>query len=241
MEAYTTDDFLGGLVRLRQPKEGYRATSDAVLLAAAVPAKTGQSVLDVGIGTGAVALCLNARVKGLSITGIDIQDEMIEVAKQNAELNQVSMHLLKGDVANPPTVLAGLTFDHVVTNPPYFTETPQRQNKTVAIAHKENVPLSDWLSFCIKKVKPKGTLTLVHRAERVPEILSLLNPKLGGLILVPFWPRSGKKPKRVLIQGTLGSRKSFSLHPGFILHQDDTTRSIEIEDIMRRGSPLFQS
>ena len=240
MNDYTTDDFLGGLVRLKQLKDGYRATSDAVLLAASIQAKSGQSILDVGLGTGAVSLCLEARIKGLSLTGLEIQDEMIELAKENAVLNQVEMQILKGDVAHPPKELIGKTFDHVVTNPPYFTETPQRQNKTIAIAHQESVPLSTWLHFCIKKVKPKGTLTLIHRTERVPEILSILSEKLGGIILVPFWPRAGKMPKRVLIQGTLGSQKPFSLHPGFVLHQEDTTRCEEIENIMRLGFPLFR-
>ena len=97
MNDYTTDDFLGGLVRLKQLKDGYRATSDAVLLAASIQAKSGQSILDVGLGTGAVSLCLEARIKGLSLTGLEIQDEMIELAKENAVLNQVEMQILKGD------------------------------------------------------------------------------------------------------------------------------------------------
>ena len=236
---FSIDDFLGGLVKLKQFDNGYKATSDAVLLASAVSAKPGETVLDVGIGTGAVSLCLMARVPNLQVTGIDIHEDMLRQAKENASLNHQKIQLILGSVQNPPEELSGKTFNHVVTNPPYFSETLERIEKTRAIAHKQEVPLSEWLDFCLKKVQPKGTLTLIHRTECLPEILKILEGRLGSLVVVPFWPKAGKLPKRILVQGVLGSKTPFTLHTGFIIHNDDNTRTEKMEEIMRKGKALF--
>lgn len=236
---YTTDDFLGGLVRLKQDIDGYRATSDAVLLAAAVPAKSGESVLDVGCGTGAVALCLGARIAGLQLTGIDVQDQMTQRADENALLNGQKMSLITADVADDVPLLKGATFHHVVTNPPFFTETPQRQTLQRAVAHGQTVPLSIWLDFCLRHLRAKGTLTLIHRTECVPEILTCLQKRLGNIVLIPLYPKAGEPAKRVIIQGCLGTKKPFTFHAGFILHNADGTRTRTIEKVMRSAAPLF--
>ncbi len=238
MTEYTIDDFLGGLIHLKQEKTGYRATSDAVLLASAIPALPGQEILDVGCGNGAACLSLAARVPNLSLTGIEIQHDMGALAVENSLINQQDFHLIEADIRSFIPELHQKTFHHVMTNPPYFTEDPTRQTIQHAIAHKEQFPLSEWINFCLKHLRPKGTFTIIHRAERLPEILTILDKKLGGIIVIPFWPKKGQKPKRILIQGTLGTKKPFTLHPGFILHNQDNTRTQEIEDIMRQGKAL---
>ena len=234
---YTIDDFLGGKIKLKQGD--YRATSDAVLLAAAVPAKANESVLDVGCGTGAVALCIKARVPQANITGLDIQPEMLELAKQNACLNKMAFEVVHGDVTNPPKEWKERQFHHVITNPPYFTETMLRDNDVTAKAHAEQVPLKTWLDFCIKKVRAKGTLTIIHRTQAVPEILSVLNGRMGKIRLTPLWPKAGVMPKRVIIQATMNSKAPFELCTGFVLHNDDDTRPEKIERIMRDAEPLI--
>ena len=236
---FSIDDFLGGKVKLKQYDNGYKATSDAVLLAAFVPAKAGETVLDVGIGTGAVSLCLMARVPNLQVTGLDIQKEMLCQAEENAQINCQNLHLILGSVQNPPKELVEKTFHHVVTNPPYFSETRERSEETCAIAHKQEVPLSVWLDFCLKRVKPKGTLTLIHRIESLPEILKTLDGRLGSLVAVPIWPKAGKKPKRIIVQGTLNSKTPFALHTGFVMYNDDDTQTPKMKEVMREGKALF--
>ena len=238
-ENTTVDDFLGGLIKLRQPKIGYRATSDAVMVAAAVPAKEGETILDVGCASGIVGLCIGARVPNLSITGVEIQPELVELACQNAALNGQNLTVVEADISKKVPELHGIQFHHVVTNPPFYTETPARQSRQVEMAYKQVVPLKKWIDFCLRHLRAKGTFTIIHRAESVPEILSLLNGRLGGIRLIPIWPKQGVNPKRVIIQGIMNSKKPFEIHSGFVMHHHDDTRTDEAERIMREGVSLW--
>ena len=238
-ENTTVDDFLGGLIKLRQPKIGYRATSDAVMVAAAVPAKEGETILDVGCASGIVGLCIGARVPNLSITGVEIQPELVELACQNAALNGQNLTVVEADISKKVPELHGIQFHHVVTNPPFYTETPARQSQQVEMAYKQVVPLKKWIDFCLRHLRAKGTFTIIHRAESVPEILSLLNGRLGGIRLIPIWPKQGVNPKRVIIQGIMNSKKTFEIHTGFVMHHHDDTRTDEAERIMREGVSLW--
>ena len=238
-ENTTVDDFLGGLIKLRQPKIGYRATSDAVMVAAAVPAKEGETILDVGCASGIVGLCIGARVPNLSITGVEIQPELVELACQNAALNGQNLTVVEADISKKVPELHGIQFHHVVTNPPFYTETPARQSRQVEMAYKQVVPLKKWIDFCLRHLRAKGTFTIIHRAESVPEILSLLNGRLGGIRLIPIWPKQGVNPKRVIIQGIMNSKKTFEIHTGFVMHHHDDTRTDEAERIMREGVSLW--
>lgn len=240
-ENTTVDDFLGGLIKLRQPKIGYRATSDAVMVAAAVPAKEGETILDVGCASGIVGLCIGARVPNLSITGVEIQPELVELACQNAALNGQNLMVIEADISKKVPELHGIQFHHVVTNPPFYTETPARQSRQVEMAYKQVVPLKKWIDFCLRHLRAKGTFTIIHRSESVPEILSLLNGRLGGIRLIPIWPKPGVNPKRVIIQGIMNSKKPFEIHSGFVMHHHDDTRTDEAECIMREGVSLWDA
>ncbi len=239
MTDFTVDDFLGGKVRLKQPKIGYRATSDAVMVAAAVLAKPYETVLDVGCASGVVGLCIGARVPNVQITGVEIQSELAELSRQNAVLNGQSLTVVEADISKKIPQLHGVQFHHVVTNPPFYTETPARQSQQVEMAYKQVVPLKKWIDFCLRHLRAKGTLTIIHRAESVPEILSVLNGRLGAIRLIPIWPKKGIQPKRVIIQGVMNSKKPFEIHSGFVMHETDDTRTVEAERIMREGTGLW--
>lgn len=232
---YTTDDFLGGRIRLKQPVQGLRATSDAVLAAAAVPIKPGESVLDVGAGSGVIGLCLAERVADIQITAVEVQPDLCRLIRENARLNQQKIAVVNADIQASPAPLHGIQFDHVVTNPPFYTEARARRNTEQAKAYHQEIPLNLWLTYCLKHVRHKGTFTLIHRPEALPEILTTLSPKLGALEVIPLIPKAGRAAKRLLIRGIVGSRKPLTLSSGLILHQADNDWSPEAASLLRDG------
>lgn len=240
-ENETIDDFLDGSVRLIQPRDGYRVSMDTVLLAAAVPAASGDKVLEGGIGSAGASLCLARRVPGVSIKGIEIQDEMIALANRNIDYNDLAdfVSVEKASITN----LSGMQsqYDHVMVNPPYLPAgkaiCPPDQNK--GQAHMDlNASLKDWIRFCVHYVKQKGTVTLVYRADRIDEVISHLYGRVGDLIIMPFWPRSGRKAKRVIVQGRKGVSGAVSLLPGIALHGDMERYTPEAEEILRKAGAL---
>ena len=233
---YTVNDFLGGMVRLKQPVDGLRAGTDAVLLSAAVTPEPHQAVLDVGCGSGVVALCVGARTKNLELVGVEIQPELALLAQENARLNEQNLTIVNQDIQQ---LKMERFFEWVVTNPPFYTEDPKRQNEQQERAFKKTVSLKVWIDFCLKRLKPKGRFAIIYRTDGVPEILSLLNKKLGGITLIPIYPKQGQTPKRVIITGQLGSKTPFSIHRGIILHYQDNRRTKQAESVMRQGKTLF--
>jgi tRNA1(Val) A37 N6-methylase TrmN6 len=240
----TLDRLLGGRVSLSQPARGYRVAIDPVLLAAAVPAVAGERVLDAGAGTGAAALCLAVRVPGCHVVGIELQRALQQIGAANVVQNDLGgrVEMLVGDLVQPPPRLAWGSFDHVMTNPPYLpaqaASVPPLAER--AIAHVEGAaPLSLWLRGCVRMLKPGGMLTLIHRAERVGEILAALGDSLGALVVFPLWPGDPHRPaKRVLVQGRNGSRAPLAMMRGLVLHQVDGGLSAAAEAVLRHGEAL---
>jgi tRNA1(Val) A37 N6-methylase TrmN6 len=241
----TLDRLLGGRVSLRQPARGYRVAIDPVLLAAAVPAAAGERVLDAGAGSGAAALCLAVRVPGCKVVGIELQRALQQIAAANVVQNDLGerVAMLAGDLVRPPPGLAWGSFDHVMTNPPHLAAATASASPLAerAIAHVEGAaPLSLWLQRCVRMLKPAGILTVIHRAERVGEILTVLGECLGALVVFPLWPgEPHRAAKRVLVQGRKGSRAPLALLPGLVLHQPDGRLSAAAEAVLRHGEPLL--
>lgn len=244
------DRLLGGRVRLIQPVHGYRAATDPVFLAAAVSACTGQRILDLGCGVGAAAFCLAARVTGLELHGLEIQPAYLALAEENARLNGVSLTLHSGDVAAPPRGLRQLNFDHVMMNPPYHAE--HAVASPVAgrdMAHREGAAdgdanLADWITAALARLKPNGWLTLIHRVERVPELLRLLNGPAGAITLKPLVARTGRDAGRVIIRARKGAKTPFRLlspivvHAGYAHHRDEDDFSLDATAILRDAAAL---
>jgi tRNA1(Val) A37 N6-methylase TrmN6 len=249
----TEDTLLGGRVRLRQPAEGYRAAIDPVLLAAAVPAAAGETVLDVGAGVGAAALCLAARVPGVKVSGIELQREQVHLASENVRLNgmQGRVEVMVGDIAAAPVRLAPGSFHHVMANPPHLdpirAQAPPGEDK--ARAHVEEAGgLPRWIDFMLRMVRPKGGLTLIHRADRLDELLAALAGRLGEMVVFPLWPGPaesevgrplGRAPaKRVIVRGRKGVATPLRLAPGLVLHREGGGYTPEAEAVLRHGASL---
>ena len=237
----TSDDrLLDGRVSLRQPLEGYRAAIDPVLLAAAVPARPGERVLELGCGVGAAALCLLARVPDVTVTGLELQPALAALARHNAETNAAARcFVLEGDVAAPPKAL-GSGFDRVLLNPPF--QPSGAEGSPLAskdLANREGAAsLATWLDLGIRRLKQGGTLTLIHRAERLSALLLILEAQAGDIRVLPLWPQVGRPAKRILVQATRSSRAAMTLLPGLALHAPDGTFTAEAEAVLRGAAEL---
>lgn len=215
----TDDAFLGGRVRLWQPVAGYRAAMDPVLLAAAVPARPGEAVLDLGCGAGAAALCLGARVPGVVLAGLELQADYAALARANAARNGTALEVTEGDVAQMPAVLRARVFDHVLTNPPYYGATgPAAADAGRDRALREALPLADWIAAGLRRVRPGGRITVIQAADRLGEVLAALSPAAGSVAVLPIAPREGRAARRVIVAARKGGRGALRLLPPFVLH-----------------------
>lgn len=212
------DAFLCGRLHLWQPLKGYRAATDPVLLAAACPAESGQSVLDLGCGAGAAALCLGARVPDLRLAGLELQPEYAELARRNAAGNGISLQVEEGDLAHMPRALR-LDFDHVIANPPYYAKggTPSPR-KVRATAMQVETPLADWVQAAARRLRPGGWLTMIFGADGLPEVLGALSPRLGSAMVLPLAARQGRAALRVILRARKGGKAPFRLLAPFVIH-----------------------
>ncbi|MCV2894409.1 tRNA1(Val) (adenine(37)-N6)-methyltransferase [Lentibacter sp. XHP0401] len=216
----THDAFLGGRLKLWQPKQGYRAGVDPVLLAATISAKAGESVLDLGCGAGAAALCLGTRIEGLDLHGLEIQPFYADLALKNASENRIALTVHRGNVNEMPASLKERRFNHVLTNPPYFdrgtgSKAPDEGRETALGG--ASLPL--WLEAAARRLAPKGYLTLICRTERVPELLTALPDYLGSIELWPILPRTEQASQLVLLRARHSGKAAFRLHAGLVMHE----------------------
>jgi len=235
MKNVTTDDFLNGKVKLRQSVHGLRATSDAVLVAAAVKAKKNDSVLDVGAGNGIIGLCIAARVP-VQISALEIQENLVQLIQENATLNDRKVTVIRMDLFQHTDPLKGKQFHHVVTNPPFYdTHGKARANAEQAKAYSANFNLDKWLDYCLKHLRAKGTFTMIHRPEMLGDILMILEQKLGAIEIIPIYSKVNQPAKRVIVRGVLGSQKPTSLMAGIVLHTQTDKPTSSATKLLRQG------
>ncbi|WP_415921549.1 tRNA1(Val) (adenine(37)-N6)-methyltransferase [Tateyamaria sp. SN6-1] len=237
----TRDAFLGGRVELWQPKQGYRAGVDPVLLAASVPAVSGQSVLDLGCGVGAAALCLGARVPGLTLLGVERQAAYAALAVRNG------LDTVVADLTDLPDAVKQRSFDHVLANPPYFDRSGGHSARDAGreAALGIDTPLAAWVDVAARRLRPKGYLHMIHRAERLPDILTALAGRLGSAELWPIAPRTGRAAELVICRARKEGRAPFRLHAPIIMHagarhaRDGEDYVPEIQAVLRAGAALI--
>lgn len=237
------DAFLGGALHLYQPKQGYRAGVDAVLLAACVKAQSGDSVLELGCGVGAAILCLGTRVSGLSLTGVEVHGPTADLARRNGG---AALEVVTADIADLPLDLRQRQFDHVLANPPYFDRAASVQSEDPAreVAHGEATPLSRWVKVAAKRLAPKGQAHFIHRAERLPDLIRALPASLGSVEVLPIAARVGRAPDRVILRARKNGRAAFRLLAPLVMHAGDAHVDngvkyvARVDNVLRKGAAL---
>lgn len=240
MNDTTEDALLDGRVRLRQPRAGFRAGLDAVLLAAFVPAQPGQRVLEAGCGSGAAFLCLAARVPGLRIATVERDPSMAALARQNAATNAADAEVNDGDIADLALARRLGGCDHTLANPPYWPGgTPPPGAVRRAATHESGSGLAAWACFLAAASRDRGTVSLVLPAARFDVgIAALHQAGCGSITLLPVAPRIGQAAKRVLVRALKGGRSSARLLPPLVLHEADGAFTDAADAVLRRAAPL---
>lgn len=238
--------FLGGKLHLWQPVKGYRAGVDPVLLAASVPATSGQSVLELGCGAGAAILCLAARVQELELTGVELQPAYADLARRNAADNAIALEVVTADLTALPPELKQRQFDYVIANPPYYradAHSPAHDSGR-SIALGEQTPLANWIDVATKRLAPRGYLHMIQKADRLQDMLMACQGQLGSVEALPLAARSGREAELVILRARKGGRAVFRLHPPLILHQGDRherdgeSYTPEISAVLRDGAAM---
>ncbi|AZY92961.1 methyltransferase domain-containing protein [Paracoccus sp. Arc7-R13] len=238
------DGFLDGRLRISQPARGYRAGADAVMLAAACPARPGQAVLELGCGAGVASLCLGWRVPDLAITGLERQQSYADLARRNAAANGIALTVLTGDLTDPPRDLRDASFDHVMMNPPYFLGGTAAPDAGRALARREETPLAQWIDAGLRRLRPGGWLTVIQRADRLDGVMAALGARAGAVTILPIAAREGSPAGRVLVAARKGARGPLRLLAPLITHaaprhdRDAEDLTPLAAQVLRDGAPI---
>ena len=235
----TEGHLLGGRLRYAQPREGFRSGIEPVLLAAAIPAQPGESVLEAGSGAGATLLCLAARVAAIRPTGIEQDVSLVGLARRNAEANGLSQ--LRFEAADINTAPDLGEFDHACANPPYHPSDGTRSPDARRDLAKRSSGglLGEWAHVLARQLPPRGTLTFILPAASLPQaVAAFAQADCRACAMLPLWPKVNRPAKLMLLHGVKGGRSPFRLLPGLILHNEDGTFTAEAEAVLRGGAPL---
>jgi tRNA1(Val) A37 N6-methylase TrmN6 len=235
-EPHTDDRILDGQVCLRQSQHGYRAGMDAVLLGASLQASRGTLLAEFGCGPGAAMLCAALRLADSRFMGVEVDDEAAILARVNVDENAMNdrIKILSADIADwvPEERPQQIFF-----NPPFFDDPDSlrapKPEKTRAWISGDT-PLDTWVQSAARCLAAKGRLTLIHRADKLPDIMASLSDRFGSIILKPIQSRSNQAAKRIIVAARLSGRSPMKLLPPLILHDDsDNVHTAEADAILR--------
>jgi tRNA1(Val) A37 N6-methylase TrmN6 len=242
----TEDAFLGGKLRLRQPKSGHRAGHDAMLLAAATPARPGDRVVDFGAGVGAAGLAVARHVAGIKLVLVEIDARLVELARANAIANAIAAETLSLDVTSGPDSFAsaGLapeSVDVVLMNPPFNDASRHRASpdKAREIAHvASEQTLEAWVHASRRILKSGGDLAMIWRADGIAEVLAALGRGFGSLMILPVHGDAASPAIRVLVRATKGGRAPTRLLTGLVLNDKAGGASLDVQTILAGDGQL---
>jgi tRNA1(Val) A37 N6-methylase TrmN6 len=236
----TEDAFLGGRLRLRQPKSGHRAGHDAMLLAAATPARPGQRVVDFGAGVGAAGLAVASRVGGIELVLVEIDAGLADLARGNAAANAIAAEVIVLDVMSAADAFAasGLTpdsVDVVLMNPPFNDPARHRASPDQArsIAHVATAAtLEGWVHASRRILKSGGVLSLIWRADGLGEVLTALERGFGSLAILPVHGNAATPAIRVLVRAIKGGKVPTRIHTALLLNDESAVPNKQVQDIL---------
>lgn len=234
---------LDGRVRLLQPDDGgFRTSLDSVMVAAACPARAGETLLDMGCGVGSAGLCVMARVNGIQLTGVEIQSAVAALATRNTALNNAGDQaiFINADIRD---FTPDQMFDHVICNPPYlesgtYTPSPDDGRNTALGHHGTDMTLDDWLRAAHRLVKSRGSITLIHRADHIDRIIQGLGKRFGAIEIIPLWPHAGEDARRVIIRAIKDRRDAATIRAGIILHEMDGSWTTAADNVLRHMAAI---
>ena len=239
-DEFTEDAFLGGQLRLRQPKSGHRAGHDAMLLAAATPAHSGDRVVDLGAGVGAAGLAVARRVQGIQLVLVEIDADLAGLARGNAASNAIAADVIVLDVASEAGAFAaaGLTPDSadvVLMNPPFNDPARHRASpdKAREVAHVATVAtLESWIHASRRILKSGGVLTLIWRADGLAEVLAALGRGFGSLVILPVHADTATPAIRVLVRAIKGGKAPTRMLAALMLNNESAVPNKQVQDIL---------
>jgi tRNA1(Val) A37 N6-methylase TrmN6 len=236
----TEDTLLGGRVRLLQPARGYRVAIDPVLLAAALPAALRGRVADLGCGVGAAALCAAVRLADARVVGIERDPAIADLARQNVARNDLTPRV---EIVTADIRAAGAdAFDAVIANPPYLEAeraNAQSDARKAAATIEDDAALRVWIDTALARLRPKGTFVMIHRADRLDDLLAALRGRAGEIVVFPLWPKAGAAAKRVIVRARKGLRSPLTLGAGLVLHEADGRYTAAAQAVLRDGDGLL--
>ncbi len=238
-EGETIDEILGGRLRIIQKKSGYRFSIDALLLAHFTIPREGEECLDLGTGSGIVALILAHRYRCKRVLGIDIQEELVSMARRSGELNDLAgrMEIHRGDVRHPESICAPMSFDIVVFNPPYRRLRSGRMNPDPAKAiarHEVAGTLGDFLAAAAHALRDGGRVYAIYPAKRMAEmIVRMRDCRIEPKRLRIVHSRPGGMGVFLLLEGVKGGREELALLPPLYLYGEGEAYSPEMTAIFQ--------
>lgn len=236
----TEGRLLGGRVRYAQPAKGFRSGIEPVLLAASIPARPGERVLEAGTGAGAALLCLGARVPGVTGVGVEIDRALAALAAENFRANEQTGFEVRAEPLAELPPDCGM-FDHAFCNPPYHPErgTPSLDSRKQQAKRGGVGLIEEWVLALGQRLRPRGTLTVILPAARLTEaVASMLVAHCGAIAILPLWPAAGRAAKLVLVQATRDRSGPDRVLPGLVLHEPDGRFTDAAEAILRGGAAL---
>lgn len=236
------DTLLNKKVQIIQFKDSVKASIDAILLSSIIDNYTANNistVLDIGSGAGGISLCLAYKFPTLNITAIDIQKELIDLLNKSINLNNFkNINTVVDNILKPTSPIKKEVFDFVITNPPFYKGTVSKDN-IKATAHNEQINLNDWITSSIKRLKVQGLFAIIHKTERIDDIIfSLKSNNMGRIEIFPILSKKTTNSKRIIVLSKKHSKSHSILHKPIIIHNNDGSYTNQAIQILENGQSI---